>query len=196
MQIHPHFLFNTLHSISSLVLEDPPRANSMIARLGDFLRLTLEHSDEQMVTLKQEIEFLRCYLEIEQVRFADRLSVDFSIEPTTLSATVPHLILQPLVENAIQYGIAPHATAGWIRVEARRVDGLLRLEVKDSGPGIETSSSSVEKQGVGLSNVRARLKQNYGTEFRFEIVNVPEGGLAVLLEMPFQQAVTEDLVSG
>src|SRR5712664_4864566 len=175
MQVHPHFLFNTLHSISSLVLEDPPRANSMIARLGDFLRLTLEHSDEQMVTLKQEIEFLRCYLEIEQVRFADRLSVDFRIEPTTLSAHVPHLILQPLVENAIQYAIAPHATAGWIRVEARRVDGLLRLEVKDSGPGIEKSSSSIEKPGVGLSNVRARLKQNYGTEFRFEIANVAEG---------------------
>ena len=196
MQLHPHFLFNTLHSISSLVLEDPPRANSMIARLGDFLRLTLEHSDEQMVTLKQEIEFLRCYLEIEQVRFEDRLSVDFRIEPTTLSASVPHLILQPLVENAIQYAIAPHAAPGCIKVEAKRVDGLLRVEVKDSGPGIEMSSSSIEKQGVGLSNVRARLKQNYGADFRFEIANVPEGGLAVLLEMPFRQAMTKDLVSG
>jgi len=193
MQIHPHFLFNTLHSISSLVLEDPPRANSMIARLGDFLRLTLEHSDEQMVTLKQEIEFLRCYLEIEQVRFEDRLSVDFSIEPTTLSATVPHLILQPLVENAIQYAIAPHADPGYIRVEAKRVDTLLRLEVIDSGPGIETSGTLVEKQGVGLRNVRARLKQNYGTEFRFEMANIPEGGLTVLLEMPFRQAVSDDL---
>ena len=196
MQIHPHFLFNTLHSISSLVLEDPPRANSMIARLGDFLRLTLEHSDEQMVTLKQEIEFLRCYLEIEQVRFQDRLSVDFRIEPTTLSASVPHLILQPLVENAIRYAIAPHAAPGYIKVEAKRMDSLLRVEVKDSGPGIEMSSSSIEKQGVGLSNVRARLRQNYGTNFRFEIANVPEGGLVVLLEMPFRQAVTEDLVSG
>ncbi len=165
----------------------------MIARLGDFLRLTLEHSDEQMVTLKQEIEFLRCYLEIEQVRFEDRLSVDFSIEPTTLSATVPHLILQPLVENAIQYAIAPHADPGYIRVEAKRVDTLLRLEVIDSGPGIETSGTLVEKQGVGLRNVRARLKQNYGTEFRFEMANIPEGGLTVLLEMPFRQAVSDDL---
>jgi two-component system, LytTR family, sensor kinase len=196
MQLHPHFLFNTLHSISSLVLEDPPRANSMIARLGDFLRLTLEHSNEQMVTLKQEIEFLRCYLEIEQVRFEDRLSVDFRIEPTTLSAHVPHLILQPLVENAIRYAIAPHAAPGSIRVAAKRLDGLLRLEVKDSGPGIEMSSSSVEKQGVGLSNVRARLKQNYGTEFRFEMANVPGGGLAVVLEMPFRQAVSDDFASG
>jgi len=168
----------------------------MIARLGDFLRLTLEHSDEQMVTLKQEIEFLRCYLEIEQVRFQDRLSVDFRIEPTTLSASVPHLILQPLVENAIRYAIAPHAAPGYIKVEAKRMDSLLRVEVKDSGPGIEMSSSSIEKQGVGLSNVRARLRQNYGTNFRFEIANVPEGGLVVLLEMPFRQAVTEDLVSG
>lgn len=193
MQLHPHFLFNTLHSISSLVSEDPPRANSMIARLGDFLRLTLEHSDEQMVTLKQEIEFLRCYLEIEQVRFEDRLSVNFRIEPATLSAHVPHLILQPLVENAIQHAIAPHAGSGCIRVAAKRVDGVLRLEVKDSGSGIQSTSSSLEKQGVGLSNVHARLKQNYGSEFRFEMANVSEGGLAVLLEMPFRQAVSDDL---
>src|SRR5215475_6024796 len=99
MQIHPHFLFNTLHSISSLVLEDPPKANSMIARLGDFLRITLDNSDQQLVTLKQETEFLRCYLDIEQVRFGDRLRVAFEMEPVTLSAQVPHLILQPIVEN-------------------------------------------------------------------------------------------------
>src|SRR5260370_6635128 len=174
MQLHPHFLFNTLHSISSLVLEDPPRANSMIARLGDFLRLTLEHSDEQMVTLKEEIEFLRCYLEIEQVRFEDRLSVEFRIEPTTLSAQLPHLILQPLVENAIRYAIAPHASPGRIKIEAKRLDGLLRLEVKDNGPGIDAKGDSVEKHGLGLTNVRARLKQIYGAEFRFEMTTVPQ----------------------
>jgi two-component system LytT family sensor kinase len=193
MQLHPHFLFNTLHSISSLVLEDPPRANSMIARLGDFLRLTLEHSEEQMVMLKEELEFLRCYLEIEQVRFEDRLSVDFRIEPTTLSAHVPHLILQPVVENAIQHAIAPRATPGCIKIEAKRLDGLLRLEVKDNGPGIKTKSNSVERQGLGLSNVRARLKQIYGTEFRFEMANAPEGGLTVVLEMPFQFGIPDDL---
>jgi signal transduction histidine kinase len=188
MQLHPHFLFNTLHSISSLVLEDPPRANSMIARLGDFLRLTLEHSDQQMVMLQEEIAFLRCYLEIEQVRFEDRLSLDFRIEPSTLAAHVPHLILQPLVENAIRHAIAPRATAGCIKFEAKRLGGLLRLEVKDDGPGI--SGNSIEMPGVGLSNVRARLKQIYGTEFRFEMSNVPEGGLIVILELPFR---TEDV---
>src|SRR6266550_8973248 len=107
MQLHPHFLFNTLHSISSLVLEDPPKANSMIARLGDFLRLTLDHADHELVTLKEETEFLRAYLDIEQVRFGDRLKVAFEMEPMTLSAQVPHLILQPVVENAIQHAVAP-----------------------------------------------------------------------------------------
>src|SRR5213596_1035660 len=136
MQLHPHFLFNTLHSISSLVLEDPSKANSMIARLGDFLRLTLENSEQQLVTLKEETEFLRCYLEIEQVRFGDRLTVIFEIEPVTLSARLPHLILQPVVENAIQHAIAPRATRGHINIEAKRRDSSLRLEVKDNGPGI------------------------------------------------------------
>src|SRR6266513_436073 len=107
MQLHPHFLFNTLHSLSSLVLEDPPKANSMIARLGDFLRLTLDHSDQQLVTLKDETEFVRCYLDIEQVRFGDRLKVAFEMEPMTISAQVPHLILKPVVENAIQHAVAP-----------------------------------------------------------------------------------------
>src|SRR5205814_6570566 len=122
MQLHPHLLFNTQHSISSLVLEDPPKANSMIARLGDFLRLTLENSDQQLVSLKEESEFLRSYLEIEQVRFGDRLTLAFELEPQTLSAQVPHLILQPVVENAIQHAIAPRATRGRIDIAARRLN--------------------------------------------------------------------------
>src|SRR5256714_9084306 len=187
MQLHPHFLFNTLHSISSLVLEDPPKANSMIARLGDFLRLTVENSEQQLVTLKEETEFLRCYLEIEQVRFGDRLAVAFEIEPTTLSAAVPHLILQPVVENAIQYAIAPRATPGRIHIEAKRLNGSLRLEVKDNGPGIVSNGDLIEKQGVGLSNVRARLNQIYGSDFRFELMNSKDGGLTVVMEIPFQR---------
>ena len=187
MQLHPHFLFNTLHSISSLVLEDPSKANSMIARLGDFLRLTLENSEQQLVTLKEEIEFLRTYLEIEQVRFGDRLTVAFEIEPTTLSAAVPHLILQPVVENAIQYAIAPRATPGRIHIEAKRLNGSLRLEVKDNGPGIVSNGDLIEKQGVGLSNVRARLNQIYGSDFRFELMNSKDGGLTVVMEIPFQR---------
>src|SRR5437870_6262231 len=122
MQLHPHFLFNTLHSISSLVLEDPPKANSMIARLGDFLRLTVDNSDQQLVTLNEETEFLRCYMDIEQVRFGDRLTLTFELEPQTLSAQVPHLILQPVVENAIQHAIAPRSTRGHINIEAKRLN--------------------------------------------------------------------------
>src|SRR5439155_10122787 len=169
MQLHPHFLFNTLHSISSLVLEDPPKANSMIARLGDFLRLTLDHSDQQLVTLKEETEFVRCYLEIEQVRFGDRLAVDFQIEPATLGAEVPHLILQPVVENAIQHAIAPHAAPGRIEITVSRSDGSLRLQVKDTGPGMGTTNHSMEGHGVGLSNVRARLERLYGADFSLEM---------------------------
>ena len=187
MQLHPHFLFNTLHSISSLVLEDPPKANSMIARLGDFLRLTLENSDQQLVSLKEETEFLRCYLEIEQVRFGDRLRVAFELEPQTLSAEVPHLILQPVVENAIQHAIAPRAAQGQIKIAAKRIDSLLRVEVRDNGPGIATNGDILGKKGVALSNVRTRLSEIYGSEFRFELINAGDGGLTVTMEVPFRR---------
>ncbi len=187
MQLHPHFLFNTLHSISSLVLEDPTKANSMIARLGDFLRLTLENSDQQLVSLKEETEFLRCYLEIEQVRFGDRLTLEFELEPQTLSAQLPHLILQPVVENAIQHAIAPRATRGHINFEAKRLNSLLRLEIRDNGPGITLNGDLLRTEGVGLSNVRARLHQIYGSNFRFELMNARDGGLAIVMEIPFQR---------
>src|SRR5438045_7563286 len=185
MQLHPHFLFNTLHSISSLVLEDPPKANSMIARLGDFLRLTLENSDQQLVSLKEETEFLRCYLDIEQVRFGDRLTLAFELEPATLSAQVPHLILQPVVENAIQHAIAPRATRGHINIEAKRFNNLLRLEIRDDGLGISSNAISPAKKCVGLTNVRTRLQQIYGSDFRFELANGGNGGLTVVIEIPF-----------
>ena len=187
MQLHPHFLFNTLHSISSLVLEDPPKANSMIAQLGDFLRLTLENSNQQLVSLKEETEFLRCYLEIEQVRFGDRLTVALELEPKTLSVQVPHLILQPVVENAIQHAIAPRATRGHINIEAKRLNNLLRLEVRDNGPGIASNDALLGTEGVGLSNVRARLHQIYGSDFRFELMNGRDGGLTVVIEIPLQR---------
>src|SRR5438874_4659595 len=186
MQLHPHFLFNTLHSISSLVLEDPPKANSMIARLGDFLRLTLDHADHELVTLKEETEFLRAYLDIEQVRFGDRLKVTFEMEPMTLSAQVPHLILQPVVENAIQHAVAPRTAQSHIDIKAQRLAGLLRLEVKDNGPGIASKSDLLELRGVGLNNVRARLSQAYGSDFRFELTNGAEGGLTVTMEISFR----------
>jgi two-component system LytT family sensor kinase len=187
MQLQPHFLFNTLHSISSLVLEDPSKANSMIARLGDFLRLTVENSEQQLVTLKEEAEFLRCYLDIEQVRFGDRLTVVFVLEPQTLSAQVPHLILQPVVENAIQHAIAPRAAQGHIKIEAKRLNSLLRVAISDNGPGIGSNANSLGKKGVGLTNVRSRLQQMYGPDFRFELINTGDGGLTVVIEIPFQR---------
>src|SRR5215475_3987365 len=187
MQLHPHFLFNTLHSISSLVLEDPPKANSMIARLGDFLRLTVDNSEQQLVTLKEETEFLRCYLDIEQVRFGDRLTVAFELEPQTLSAQVPHLILQPIVENAIQHAIAPRAARGHINIEAKRLNSLLRVAISDNGPGISSNANLIRSKGVGLSNVRTRLHQFYGSDFRFELTNADDGGLTVVMEIPFQR---------
>ncbi len=187
MQLHPHFLFNTLHSISSLVLEDPPKANSMIARLGDFLRLTVDNSDQQLVTLKEETEFLRCYLDIEQVRFGDRLTVTFELEPQTLSAQVPHLILQPMVENAIQHAIAPRSARGHINIEAKRLNSLLRVAITDNGPGISSNANLPWKQGVGLTNVRTRLRQIYGPDFRFELMNTKGGGVTAFMEIPFER---------
>jgi two-component system, LytTR family, sensor kinase len=199
MQLHPHFLFNTLHSISSLVLEDAPRANQMIARLGDFLRLTLEHSERQFVTLKEEIEFARCYLEIEQARFSDRLQIEFDVEPASLAAEVPHLILEPVVENAIQHGIAPRAAGGSVKISAKRAGDNVRIEIADSGggDGIKSATNNVSNngKGVGLSNVRARLKQLYGANYKFELNNNQSGGLTAVLEIPFAAAIKESPIA-
>src|SRR5687767_7440588 len=142
MQLHPHFLFNTLHSISALVHKNPDAADKMIARLGDFLRLTLENSGAQEVSLQEELEFLKCYLEIERIRFAERLTVQMDIEPETLDAKLPNLILQPIVENAIRHGISPRTSPGRIEIEARRLNGFLQVQVTDNGPGISSNSNT------------------------------------------------------
>ncbi|MFP5261725.1 MAG: sensor histidine kinase [Blastocatellia bacterium] len=188
MQLHPHFLFNTLHSISALQLKDIGAANRMIARLGDFLRLTLDNSGAQEVSLQKELEFLKCYLEIERIRFQDRLSVNMEVEPQTLDARVPNLILQPIVENAIKHGISPRAAPGRIDIRVRRENGLLRLQVEDNGRGIGGNGrgANIIKEGVGLSNTRARLEQLYGAGYRFDLQNVSEGGLRVTLDIPLK----------
>ncbi|HSB11939.1 MAG TPA: histidine kinase [Blastocatellia bacterium] len=190
MQLHPHFLFNTLHSISALIHKDPVAADKMIARLGDFLRLTLENSGMQEVSLGQELEFLKCYLEIERIRFQDRLTVQMDIEPSTLGARLPNLILQPIVENAIRHGISPRTRPGRIEIGAKRLNGTLQVAVTDNGPGLPSDSNtgSIVKEGVGLSNTEARLKQLYGTEHRFDLSNTSKGGLTVVLEIPFRES--------
>lgn len=186
MQLQPHFLFNTLHSISALVYKDVEAADRMIARLGDFLRLTLENSGAQQVTLQQELEFLKCYLEIEHIRFQDRLTTNLHIDPEALNTRVPNLILQPIVENAIRHGIAPRTSQGRIDILAERKNGTLRIRIKDNGPGLTLNRSfdSSIKEGVGLANTRARLEQLYGEAHRFELADDPRGGLVVTLEIP------------
>jgi LytS/YehU family sensor histidine kinase len=192
MQLHPHFLFNTLHSISALVHKNADAADKMIARLGDFLRLTLENSGAQEVSLGQELEFLKCYLEIERIRFEDRLTVQMNIEPQTLDARLPNLILQPIVENAIRHGISPRTSAGRIEIEARRLNGTLQVQVTDNGPGLpsDSNSGSIVKAGVGLANTQARLKQLYGAEHRLDLANAAGGGLTVILEIPFREQIS------
>lgn len=188
MQLHPHFLFNTLNSISALLDEDVDVADQMLARLGDFLRMTLENSGAQRVTLQEELEFLRCYLEIEHVRFQDRLTVNMLIDPDTLEARVPNLILQPIVENAIRHGIVSRIAPGEIEIRAQRSGDSLELQVKDNGPGLHRDGASIIKEGLGLGNTRARLEQMYGSSHNFDMTDVPEGGLKVTLEIPFEAA--------
>lgn len=189
MQLHPHFLFNTLHSISALLNKDAEAARKMITRLGDFLRLTLENSGSQEVTLRQEMEFLSCYLEIERIRFQDRLVTHMDVAQQTLDARVPNLILQPIVENAIRHGIAPRSTQGVIEIEAKQRNGTLRIQVRDNGPGLSVhrTSENVFKKGLGLANTETRLEQLYGPAHSFNLSNNPDGGLVVTLEIPFHR---------
>ncbi|HZT59761.1 MAG TPA: histidine kinase [Pyrinomonadaceae bacterium] len=186
-QLQPHFLFNTLNSISTLLDEDAEAADEMLARLGDFLRLTLENSGAQEVTLQEELEFLRCYLEIERVRFQDRLAVRMEIEPETLEARVPNLILQPIVENAIRHGIVARAGAGSIEISSRRDDGRLKLRVKDDGPGLKPNAAKggESRHGLGFALTRARLERLYDARQNLCISDAPEGGLQVVVELPF-----------
>jgi two-component system LytT family sensor kinase len=195
MQLHPHFLFNTLHSISALLNKDPEAARRMITRLGDFLRLTLENSGSQEVTLQQEMEFLSCYLEIERIRFQDRLRTHIDVAEHTLDAKVPNLLLQPIVENAIRHGIAPRSTPGLIEIEAKQRNGTLRIQVRDNGPGLPAhpTSDNLFKRGLGLVNTETRLERLYGSKHRFDLSNNPDGGLVVTMEIPFNTAtVTSD----
>jgi len=195
MQLHPHFLFNTLHSIAALMHKDIPSAERMLSRLGDLLRVSLENAGRESVSLKEELEFLQGYLEIEQTRFRDRLAVELDIDPLALDARVPNLILQPLVENAIRHGIAPRAAAGRVRIRARLRGGLLQLQVLDNGPGVGADIERLFSSGVGLSNTRARLQQLYGPRHRFELRNASGGGLQVTLAFPIETPISPALES-
>jgi signal transduction histidine kinase len=183
-QLNPHFLFNTLHDLSQLIHEDPDRAEEMVDRLSELLRRSLRDAAEPEVALGEELEFLRGYLAIETMRFQDRLTVQIDVDPAALDARVPSLILQPLVENAIRHGIAPRAEPGRVEVHGRVIGEMLRLVVRDDGPGV-LGVALREREGLGLANTRERLRTRYGDAHRLELVNRPGGGLDVVLEMPY-----------
>jgi two-component system LytT family sensor kinase len=186
MQLHPHFFFNALHSISELMHHDIRAADNMMVRLADFLRITLANSGSQQIPLEKEIEFLQCYLDIEQVRFRDRLNIVLNIDEKTRSALVPNLILQPIVENAIRHGIAQKSAQGVIRISSAIMEHMLRLEVRDNGPGLRANQSQqdVFNSGLGLSNTKDRLFHLYGSSHAFEITQPAEGGVRVMIELP------------
>ncbi len=186
MQLHPHFLFNTLHSISTLVQEDPAAAEVMIARLSELLRLSLENSGVQQVPLSKELEFIESYLGIEQIRFEDRMQVRFDIDPETLDAQVPNLILQPLVENAVHHGIGG-GFGDRIEIRSRHAEGKLILQVLDNGPGLGDPNVPVQSgKGLGLVNTRARLETLYGKAHNFVVRSASNGGVEAAILIPFE----------
>ena len=194
MQLHPHFLFNALNTIGSLVRTgDRENAVRVVAGLGDLLRRVLDGATTQVVPLKQELDFVRSYLAIEQARYRERLHVAISVDDGVLDARVPHLLLQPLVENAIRHGIGPHLRLGRVTIGARRIGGRLHLLVRDDGPGIDeeipepesTNGNGNGRPGIGLANTRARLERLYGNDFLLEVCNAPDGGLEARVEIPF-----------
>jgi LytS/YehU family sensor histidine kinase len=185
-QLHPHFLFNTLHTISALMHRDTEAADAMLARLSDLLRLTLERIGTQVLPLKEELDFVEKYLEIEQARFGDRLQVRFDTPPGTLDAAVPNLLLQPLVENAVRHGIGPKVGGGRVEVVARRDGDMLKLVVRDTGYGVPAEKlTALNTGGVGLSNTRSRLETLYPGRHRFEFQSSAAGGLEVSVVIPF-----------
>ncbi len=192
MQLHPHFLFNTLNGIAALNYEDPKAANRMLARLSELLRITLEDDGVQEVPLRKELEFNRCYLELEQIRLGERLATKLDIAPETLDAYVPNLLLQPLVENAIRHGIAPYSARGMICIHTHRDNDKLHLRVTDSGPGLTIGKGATGGAGVGLKNTRARLQQLYGEKQRLELKNAEGGGLTVQIIIPFCAAENQN----
>jgi two-component system LytT family sensor kinase len=195
MQLHPHFLFNTLHAISTLIHKDPDAADEMVAQLSDLLRMTLATIGIQEVALHQELEFLARYLDIQKTRFQDRLEVILDIPPETLDVRVPNQVLQPIVENAIRHGIDARSGQGLIEIRARATDHMLELTVRDDGPGlrsevkldVQQDNAPREGRGIGLANTRARLRELYGPASTLHLGNHPEGGAIVTLSLPIRR---------
>ncbi len=183
MQLQPHFLFNTLNTVAELVHTDPDTADQMITRLGRLLRLSLDHAGHQVVPLRQEIDFLRMYVEIEQVRFQDRLQIVWDLAADTLDAAVPTLLWHPVLENAIRHGVTPLAGRGRIVIASRQDGGNLILEIRDNGQGLP--AGGIPREGVGLRNIRERVEQLYGSRARFTLAPALGGGTVATLRLPY-----------
>lgn len=184
-QLNPHFLFNALNAISAYVETRPKQARQMIEQLGDLLRLSLDHSDEQEITLQQELQFVERYLQLQAVRFDNRLNVSLSPDPSVLNALVPPFILQPLVENAVRYGTSQVGRTH-VRIDAWRDNGHVRLRVRDNGPGLPPDWAMESHAGIGLTNTRERLRQLYGdADSAFDVAREPDGGVRVDIHLPF-----------
>jgi hypothetical protein len=187
-QLQPHFLFNTLHSISSLMLRDVKSADTMIARLSDLLRMSLEDEGQHLISLKRELDFTQAYLDIEKIRFGDRLAAVFDVPPEVLDSLVPHFLLQPLVENSIKHGISKRSHAGEIEVRAEKLQNDLVLKVRDNGsdrPSGVPSGRDLDS-GIGLRGTRERLRTLYGSAQRLDIDFLPDGAVEVTISLPFR----------
>ncbi len=184
MQVHPHFLFNTLHAVTVLIREDPAAATKVVTRLGDLLRLTLSRATTAQVSFRRELEILMLYLEIERTRFHDRLEITYDVQPATLGALVPDLILQPLVENAIRHGVSPNPGTGRIDVRSRRDGEWLTLEIRDNGAGL--GGGPPAREGIGLTTTKARLERLYADRHTLTLEDLPEGGCVARIRIPFQ----------
>jgi sensor histidine kinase YesM len=182
-QLKPHFLFNALNGVASLMYSDVAAAERMLIRLADLLRLTMTQSGEALTPLRDEVAFLGHYLEIEQIRFRDRISVEFKFDDNTLDAKIPSMLLQPLAENSIRHGIEPRSRKGSLVLGAAREGGDLILSVVDDGRGLPEGGP--RREGIGISNTRARHAELYADPHRFEIVNQPSGGVRVTIRIPF-----------
>jgi len=189
MQLHPHFLFNTLNSIVGLVRDNKNNAAvSMLVGLSDLLRHTLEYSSRHEVELREEINFIKLYLSIQEMRFSDRLRIELDIDPNTTKALVPNLILQPLTENALRHGIGRTADSGLIGIRSAAEDGHLRLTVYDEGAGLPEDWQLKGSAGIGLANTIARLQQLYDDDHEFDIRNRDGGGVEVVIVVPLRTA--------
>jgi two-component system LytT family sensor kinase len=193
-QLHPHFLFNTLHAIGTLMHRDVPAAETMLTRLSELLRMSLETGDRAEVTLNDELAFNRTYLEIQQVRFGDRLRTRVDVDPRLLDARVPSMILQPLVENAIHHGVAPRAGGGTVQIRARPVGRQLELVVEDDGPGLGPDGQVAD--GIGLCNTRRRLSELYGDDASLELSSPDSGGLSVTVTLPWRRMEAAEAEDG